>query len=191
MIDELSPTDAVIAVDVQNDFCPGGGLPIPEGDQVVAVLNRWIEQAERAAARVVVSRDWHPANHCSFETQGGPWPVHCVQGTPGAELRADLRVPRDAIIVDKATDPGRESFSDFAGTGLGDRLRREGVKRLWVGGLALDICVRATVLDGIAEGFEVHLILPATRAVNAKPGDGARAVEAMRAAGAKIEGESP
>ncbi len=103
MSEPLTPTDAVVAVDVQNDFCPGGALPVPEGDQVVPVLNRWIEAAQRAGATVVISRDWHPRDHCSFETRGGPWPVHCVQSTPGAEIRPDLRVPPDAVLVDKAT----------------------------------------------------------------------------------------
>ncbi len=183
----LTPADAVIAVDVQNDFCPGGALPVPEGDLVIGVLNEWIRRAERGGAPVVVTRDWHPPDHCSFRTRGGPWPVHCVQGTPGAELHADLRVPAGAIRIDKATDPRRESFSDFAGTGLGRRLRERGVRRVWVGGLATDYCVRATVLDALAEGFETHLLLPATRAVDVRPGDGRRAVEEMRAAGALIE----
>ncbi len=187
VIDQMGPDDAVIVVDIQNDFCPGGTLPVPEGDQVIPVLNRWIEQAERVGATIVITRDWHPADHCSFEAQGGPWPVHCVQRTPGAEYHPDLRIPRLAIYVDKAADPARESFSDFAGTALGDQLRRKGIRRLFVGGLALDYCVRATVLEGLTEGFEVHLLLSATRAVNVKEGDGQQAIDEMRAAGARIE----
>ncbi len=189
VIDQLSSDDAVIVVDVQNDFCPGGALAVPDGDQVIGVLNLWIEQAERAGATVVFTRDWHPADHCSFLTQGGPWPVHCVQHTPGAEYHPGLRKPGTAINVDKATDPGREAFSGFAGTALGDRLRRKGIRRILVGGLALDYCVRATVLDGIAEGFEVHLLPAATRAVELAPGDGRRAIDEMRSAGAVIEEE--
>ncbi len=187
VINQMGPDDAVIVVDIQNDFCPGGALPVPEGDKVILVLNRWIEQAERVGATIVLTRDWHPANHCSFAAQGGPWPVHCVQRTPGAEYHPELRIPRLAIYVDKATDPARESFSDFAGTALGDQLRRKGIRRLFVGGLALDYCDRATVLEGLAEGFEVHLLLSATRAVNVKEGDGQQAIDEMRAAGARIE----
>ncbi len=183
----LKPTDVLVVVDVQNDFCPGGALPVREGDQVVPVLNRWIEAAEHSGAYVVASRDWHPSGHVSFTDRGGPWPVHCVRDTPGAAFHPDLCVPDRAIIVDKATDPDRDSYSGFADTGLAERLRQTGVKRVWVGGLALDYCVRATVLDALAEGFEVHLILPATRAVDVKAGDGQRAVDQMRQAGAIIE----
>ncbi len=187
--DRLGSNDAVIVVDVQNDFCPGGSLAVPDGDRVIPVLNLWIEQARRVGATVVLSRDWHPADHCSFVSQGGPWPVHCVQRTPGAEYHPELLTPATAIYVDKATDPDHDDFSDFAGTTLGDQLRRKGVRRLFVGGLALDYCVRATVLDGIAEGFDVHLLLGATRAVELAPGDGRRAIDRMRRAGAVMEEE--
>ena len=183
----LSPDDAVVVVDVQNDFCPGGALPVADGDRVVPVLNEWVEGAARDGAVVVLSRDLHPADHCSFTAEGGPWPVHCVRDTPGAAYRPDLRIPDDAVHVCKATDASPDRYSGFDGTGLGDTLRARGVRRLWVGGLALDYCVRATVLDGLAEGFEVHLIVAATRAVDVKRGDGAGAIEAMRAAGAIIE----
>lgn len=177
----------MVVVDIQKDFCPGGALAVPAGGEVVPVLNRWIEQAEHVGATVVITRDWHPPDHCSFKTQGGPWPVHCVQDTPGAEYHRDLRIPQIAIYVDKATAPDRECYSDFAGTTLGEQLRVKNIGRLWVGGLALDYCVRATVLEGLAEGFEVHLVVPATRAVELKPGDGQRAIDEMRAAGAVIE----
>ncbi len=191
VVDQLNSDDAVIVVDVQNDFCPGGALAVPDGDRVIGVLNRWIEQAERAGATVVFTRDWHPPDHCSFLSQGGPWPVHCVQHTTGAEYHPELRKPTTAIYVDKATDPGREDFSGFAGTALGDQLRRKGIRRILVGGLALDYCVRATVLEGITEGFEVHLLPGATRAVELAAGDGKRAIDEMRSAGAVIEdGES-
>ncbi len=191
MADTLKPGDALIVVDLQADFCPGGALPVPQGDQVVGVMNRWIRAAERVGAVIVISRDWHPPNHCSFETEGGPWPVHCVQNTPGAEYHADLHLPLCAFYVDKARDPDRESYSDFAGTGLSQSLRRSGVQRIFIGGLALDYCVKATALDGLAEGFEVHLILPATRAVNVNPGDGTKALNEMRSAGAMIEEDDP
>ncbi len=191
MADILKPGDALSVVDLQKDFCPGGALAVPEGDQVVGVMNRWIRAAERVGAVIVISRDWHPPNHCSFETEGGPWPVHCVQNTPGAEYHADLYFPLCAFYVDKARDPDRESYSDFAGTGLSQSLRRSEVQRIFIGGLALDYCVKATALDGLAEGFEVHLILPATRAVNVNPGDGTKALNEMRSAGVSIEEDDP
>lgn len=191
MADTLKPGDALIVVDLQKDFCPGGALAVPEGDQVVGVMNRWIRAAERVGAVIVISRDWHPPNHCSFETEGGPWPVHCVQNTPGAEYHANLYFPLCAFYVDKARDPDRESYSDFAGTGLSQSLRRSEVQRIFIGGLALDYCVKATALDGLAEGFEVHLILPATRAVNVNPGDGTKAINEMRSAGVSIEEDDP
>ena len=138
MIDQLQPGDAVVVVDIQKDFCPGGALAVPAGDEVVPVLNRWIEQAERVGATVVLTRDWHPPDHCSFKSQGGPWPAHCVQGTAGAEYHPDLRIPQIAIYVDKATESDHECYSDFAGTTLGKQLHDKSIKRLWVGGLALD-----------------------------------------------------
>lgn len=187
MVDKLERHDAVIAVDVQNDFCPGGALAVPGGDEIVPVLNEWFAQAERGGAAVVVTRDFHPDDHCSFESQGGPWPPHCVQGTRGAEYRADLQVPAGAFFIDKATIANQESYSAFDATGLADVLRKAGVTRLWIGGLALDVCVRATVLDALAEGFEVHVILPATRAVDVRPGDGDRALAEMESKGAVIE----
>lgn len=191
MADTLKPSDALIVVDLQNDFCPGGALPVPQGDQVVGVMNRWIRAAERVGAVIVISRDWHPPNHCSFETEGGPWPVHCVQNTPGAEYHGDLHLPLCALYVDKARDPDLESYSGFSGTGLSQALRRSGVQRIFIGGLALDYCVKATALEGLAEGFEVHLILPATRAVNVNPGDGTKALNEMRSAGAMIQEDDP
>ena len=123
MIEQLASADALLVVDVQNDFCRGGALPVTEGDQVVAVLNRWIEQAERTGATIVMTRDWHPPNRCSVTDQGGPWPAHCVAGTPGAAYHPDRRIPRRAIYMDKAGDPDRESYSGFDGTGLAQRLR--------------------------------------------------------------------
>lgn len=181
----LRPTDALLIVDLQNDFCPGGALPVGEGDGVVAVLNRWIAAAAQGGADVIASRDWHPPGHVSFHERGGPWPTHCVQGTAGAAFHPQLALPPDARIVSKGTDAGRDHYSAFEGTGLADLLRKRGIRRLWVGGLALDVCVRATVLDALKEGFEVHLLQPATRPVD--PGEGPGALEQMRAAGCVLE----
>jgi nicotinamidase/pyrazinamidase len=185
----LGPSDALIVVDVQNDFCPGGALPVPEGDRVVPVLNRWIEAARAGGATIVASRDWHPADHVSFRERGGSWPPHCIQDTKGAAFHRGLRLPTDAVIVSKGTDRDHDQYSAFGGSSLADDLRRRGVRRLWVGGLAEDYCVRATVLDALKAGFEVHLIADAVRPVNVRPDDGRRAREEMREAGCVIEGE--
>jgi len=183
----LQAGDALLIVDVQNDFCPGGALAVPEGDAIIPVLNRWIAEADARRVPVFASRDWHPENHISFKQRGGPWPPHCVQGTPGAAFHPDLRLPRNVEIVSKAENPDEDSYSAFGGTDLTERLRRAGVKNIWMGGLAEDYCVRATALDAINEGFKVHLISGATRAVNIHPSDGERALEEVRRAGGLIE----
>ena len=187
----LRPSDALLIVDVQQDFCPGGALAVPDGDAVVPILNAWIEAAHDAGAAVFASRDWHPPNHVSFEAQGGPWPSHCVAETPGAAFHPGLALPESAVVIDKGTHPEHEAYSAFEGTDLAARLREAGAGRLWVGGLALDYCVRASVLDArrIA-GLPVHVILSATRAVDVQPGDGSRALKEMRSAGAVTEAES-
>lgn len=191
MIPALGSLDALIVVDVQNDFCPGGSLPIRNGDEVVPVLNRWIETAVRAGALVFASRDWHPPDHLSFASRGGIWPPHCVQRSQGAAFHPDLRLPEDAVIISKGTDRDREAYSAFEGTDLAERLTRRGRTRLWIGGLAQDYCVKQTVLEARRLGFEVHLIEPATRAVNLHPDDGVRALAEMRQADVQIEEEAP
>ena len=177
--------DALIVVDVQNDFCPGGALAVPHGDAVIEPLNWLMRQHDL----VVATRDWHPPDHSSFAEQGGPWPVHCVQDTHGAQLRSDL--DRDAIdaVVDKGQDRDTEGYSGFENPDLETLLRERGVERLHIGGLALDYCVKNTALDALRRGFPVTVHLAATRAVNVEEGDRDRAVEEMRAAGAEIEKE--
>lgn len=176
--------DALIVVDVQNDFCPGGALAVADGDAVVPVLNRAIESAQQAGVPVVASRDWHPERHCSFQPQGGPWPPHCIQETEGAEFQPDLVLPDEAHLVSKGTFEAEDQYSALDGTGLGDWLRHQGVRRLWVGGLAQDVCVRATVLDALKEGFAVKLMREATRPVDAE--GGRRALDEMLEAGAEL-----
>ncbi len=190
MPEPLVRGDALLLVDVQNDFCPGGALAVPEGDAVVPVLNRWIGAARDAGIPIYASRDWHPAGHVSFEERGGPWPPHCIQGTEGAAFHPDLTLPEAAEVISKGTDPDRDQYSAFDGTGLGERMRAEGITRVWVGGLAQDVCVRASVLDALAEGFDTHLIRAATRPVDVQPGDGDRALTEMREAGAIIVEEA-
>ncbi|MDY7108189.1 MAG: nicotinamidase [Planctomycetota bacterium] len=187
MSERFQQGDTLLVVDAQRDFFPGGALAVPEGDAILPVLNRWAASARDAHVPVFASRDWHPPGHASFSTQGGTWPEHCVQQTGGAEFHPDLNLPKGTIIISKGTDPDRDSYSAFDGTGLAARLREAGVRRLWMGGLAFDVCVRASVLDAIREGFEVRLIRPATRAVNVQPDDGEKALEEMRSAGAVIE----
>jgi nicotinamidase/pyrazinamidase len=174
--------DGLIVVDVQNDFCPGGALAVAEGDQVVAPINRLIEQS----AFVVATRDWHPRDHRSFAAQGGPWPEHCVQGTPGAELRSDLELDRVEAVVDKGQDREREGYSGFEGTELERLLREHGVDTVHVAGLALDYCVRATALDARRLGFDVVVHREATRPVEAAAGDAERAVQELRDAGVTV-----
>jgi nicotinamidase/pyrazinamidase len=176
--------EALLIVDVQVDFLPGGGLPVPLGDEVVPVLNRYIEAARGKGVPVFASRDWHPERHCSFRAQGGPWPPHCVAGSPGAEFAPGLKLPPDAGLVSKATREAPDAYSAFSGTDLARRLRELGVKRLLVGGLATDYCVVNTVRDALVAGFEVRLLTDAIRAVDVQPGDGERAEREMRAAGA-------
>lgn len=181
----LQSGDALLIVDVQNDFCEAGSLPVPGGDTVVPEINRMIAGAVSAGIPVIASRDWHPVGHCSFEDQGGPWPVHCVQDTPGASFHPDLRLPDDAVRVSKGTAFDQDAYSAFDGTGLKSYLDRIGVKRLWVGGLAQDVCVLATVKDACANGFDTHLVTAATRPVF--PDKHADTLDEMREAGAVIE----
>jgi nicotinamidase/pyrazinamidase len=181
---QLNERDALLIVDVQNDFLPDGRLAVPEGDAVIAPLNRCIAAARRKGLPIIASRDWHPRDHCSFRAQGGPWPEHCVAGSPGAEFAAALELPPEAIVVSKATRPDADAYSAFEGTGLAERLRGLGVERLLVGGLATDYCVLNTVRDALRAGFRVLLVTDAIRAVNVEPGDGERAEAEMRAAGA-------
>ena len=188
MPESLREGDALLVVDVQNDFCPGGALAVPDGDAVINVLNDWIQAAVAASVPIYASRDWHPEDHVSFAERGGPWPRHCVQDTDGAAFHADLDLPAGTVILTKADRPDQDAYSAFEGTGFAERLRADRVRRLWVGGLALDYCVRASVLDALAgDGLEAHLILAATRPVDVQAGDGARAIAEMEAAGAHIE----
>jgi len=186
MIVTVGEHDAILIVDVQRDFLPGGNLAVAAGDEVVPVLNRYLELARAKGLPVFASRDWHPRNHCSFRARGGPWPEHCVAGTPGAAFAPGLELPEDATVIDKATGPDADAYSAFQGTDLASRLRERGVKRLLVGGLATDYCVLSTVRDARKAGFDVLLLADAVRAVNARPGDGERAEGEMRREGASF-----
>ena len=177
----IEDSDALIVVDVQNDFCSGGALPVDRGEQVVRHINRMQLKFDV----LVFTRDWHPHDHCSFsddpEFRDGSWPTHCVEHTPGAEFQGDLHVPLDAIILDKATDADTEAYSAFENRGLAERLRAKGISRVFVAGLATDYCVRATALDAKKEGFDTLLIEDACRGVT--PETTEEALEEMTAAG--------
>lgn len=180
----LDKTDALLVIDMQADFLPGGALGVAGGHEVVAPINHLIALFRAQGLPIFASRDWHPEGHCSFQAQGGPWPPHCVAGTPGAAFAADLALPDDAIVVSKATTAGADAYSAFAGTGLAAQLRERGVERVTVVGLATDYCVLNTVTDALDDGFMTLIVPEAMRAVDVQPGDGRRALDRMVARGA-------
>lgn len=180
---------ALLLVDVQRDFCPGGALPVPGGDRVIGTLNTVIDYFDSHGRPVYASRDWHPPDTTHFRAFGGPWPPHCVAGTPGADLHPDLRIPPGAILISKGQDRNDAGYSAVEGITpdglrLVDDLRRRGVSELYVGGLATDYCVRATVLDLRRAGFPVTLIEDGIAGIGQV--DTARALEEMKQAGASL-----
>jgi nicotinamidase/pyrazinamidase len=178
---------ALILVDIQNDFCPGGALAVNEGDQIVPAVNRLIPEFPL----VISTQDWHPENHISFNERGGPWPPHCVQDTRGAELHSDLKTDTIAHYFRKASSPDKDDYSEFAGKddrgrSLDEVLRSHGVKKLYAVGLATDYCVLETVIDGLRHGYEVYAVTDAMRAVNVNPADGEEALQKMASSGAHL-----
>ncbi|MBI5657772.1 MAG: isochorismatase family protein [Geobacter sp.] len=187
----MSDCSALIIVDVQNDFCPGGALEVKEGDRVIPLLNRAAAIFAARGLPVVASRDLHPAQTSHFSQYGGIWPVHCVQGTAGAAFHPELRLPEGSIVVSKGMDPASDDYSalharDDRGRLLPAVLRELGVSHLWIGGLATDYCVKESVLEAICQGFEVTVPVDACRGVDLSPGDSARALDEMEAAGARL-----
>jgi nicotinamidase/pyrazinamidase len=182
----FQPGDALIVVDVQRDLLPGGALGVAGGDEVIPVLNRCANEFDRRGLPVFATRDWHPPDHCSFAAQGGPWPVHCVADTPGAELASGLALPARTHVVSKATTREKDAYSGFQDTDLGSWLRELGCRRVLIGGLATDYCVRATALDALQAGFPAVVLEDAVRAVEVQPGDGARALAELRARGVEV-----
>lgn len=173
---------ALLVIDFQNDFTPpDGALAVEEGDQIAGPVKRLAQEI----GLVFATRDWHPPNHSSFETEGGPWPVHCVQGTRGAELHPSM----DDVDIEAVVDVGRErddqGYSGFEKSDLADLLRDHDVDEVVVSGLATDYCVRASTIDACREGFDVTVATDAIRAVEVESGDGARALDEMREAGAR------
>jgi nicotinamidase/pyrazinamidase len=174
--------EALLIIDFQNDFTPGGALAVPEGDTIAERINELAGSGRYDL--VVATRDWHPPDHGSFAERGGPWPVHCVQGSEGAQLHPALDTSRVDVIVDKGTDPDTEGYSGFEGTNLRELLRERGIDRVTVVGLATDYCVKNTALDALRDGFEVEIDPDAMRAVNVNADDGEKAIDEMVAAGA-------
>jgi nicotinamidase/pyrazinamidase len=179
------PGDALLVTDIQNDFLPGGSLAVAGGDEVVPVLNRYIDAFVARSLPVYATRDWHPEGHCSFHAQGGPWPVHCVAGTHGAAFAAALALPPDTTVISKATSRDQEAYSSFQGTDLDSRLRAASIRRVFIGGLTTDYCVLNSVRDARRLGYEVFVLADAIRAVDVQPGDGRRAEEEMAGLGAR------
>ena len=178
--------DALLIIDMQNDFLPGGRLAVPDGEQIIPVINCYVQKFDAHGNPVLLTRDWHPANHASFNDQGGPWSLHCVAGTYGAEYPAALLLPETAQVFSKGTHPESNGYSGFEDTDLRTKLERAGARRLFIAGLATDYCVLQTVLDARRLGYKVLLLQDAVRAVNVNPDDGDRALQTMRQHGALL-----
>ncbi|MBE3556596.1 MAG: bifunctional nicotinamidase/pyrazinamidase [Firmicutes bacterium] len=175
--------DALVLVDIQNDFCPGGALPTQDGDAVVPVANALLACFIAQGALIVATRDWHPADHISFQQRGGPWPAHCVQGSVGAAFHPELQLPKEAFVVSKGMLADEEAYSGFQRTPLHLELQRNRIHRLFMAGLATEYCVRQTALDGLAFGYNVVVVEDGVRGVESQPGDGNRALQEVMEAG--------
>jgi nicotinamidase/pyrazinamidase len=183
---QLTAGDALLIVDVQNDFLPGGALAVPSGEEVIPILNRYITCFARRALPVFATRDWHPPNHCSFKSEGGIWPPHCIVESRGAAFASHLKLPDNAMIISKARSRARDAYSGFDNTNLAGKLRLRSIRRLFVGGLATETSVQNTVLDALALGFRVVLLNDAIRATGVKPDDGKLAIKEMLRQGASV-----
>jgi len=184
--DDLQPRagDALVLIDVQNDFLPGGSLAVAEGDAIVPLCNRYIALFQKYDLPIYATRCWHTPDHCSFQSQGGPWAPHCIAGTVGAAFAMDLQLPDSAVVIAKGESQDKDAYSGFECTDLAERLRAQGVERLFIAGLATDYCVLNTVRDALAQGFQVCLLEDAIRAVNVEPDDGINALADMHQRGA-------
>lgn len=180
----LIPGDALLAIDIQNDFMPGGSLAVPLGDEIVPVMNSYINTFHSQRLAIFASRDWHPENHQSFISQGGPWPPHCIAGTKGAEFHPQLRLSKEAIVISKGMSPSDTGYSVFSNPEFNEILQRQNIHRLFVGGLATDYCVLDGVTAALKHGYEVFLLEDAVRAVNVNINDGDKAIKTMLSKGA-------
>lgn len=183
-MENLKADDALLIADVQNDFLPGGALGIRGGDEIIPPLRTYIHRFHSRGLPIFLSRDWHPPNHCSFRNRGGPWPVHCVAGSPGSLPPQGFEAPLSVVIIYKAIDADQEAYSAFQDTPLQRHLRAIGARRLFIGGLATDYCVLNTVKDARALGYDVRLLMDGIKAVNLRPDDGQNAEQEMIRLGA-------
>jgi nicotinamidase/pyrazinamidase len=182
---KLNKTDALIIVDVQNSFCPGGELPVKEGNKIIPTVNKYIQIFQKAGAKFYATRDWHPPNHKSFKEYGGIWPPHCLKGSKGAEFHPDLMLPEGTTVILAGDKPSVEGYSGFDHTNLERELKEDKIHRVFVSGLATDYCVKYTVLDAVEKNFETILLIDAIRGVNRKLGDAERAIDEMIMKGVK------
>jgi nicotinamidase/pyrazinamidase len=180
---KLKDKDALIVVDLQNDFLPGGALAVPHGDQIIEPIQKLLQHFQEANLPVFATRDWHPRNHCSFQEQGGPWPPHCIAGTWGAEFPKSFRLPPNAVVFSKATTPQKDAYSGFDGTELPSLLKSQNITHVFICGLATEYCVLNTVRDAKKHGLEVYLVIPAIHAIALKPTDESQALSQMEALG--------
>ena len=178
----VRPTDALIVVDPQNDFLPGGALPVKDGNRIFDPINRLMP----LFLNVFATRDWHTDDNSSFEAQGGPWPVHCVQNTKGAEFSPLFHAQKVTVLISKGSDPQSDGYSGFAGTDLAAQLKARHITRVFVCGLATDYCVKATAIQAKAEGFESVVLTDAIAGVNANEDDDANAIFEMQDAGVTL-----
>lgn len=182
---------ALLVVDVQNDFCPGGALAVPEADKIIPVINRYIRAFSKAKLPIFFSRDWHPKKTIHFKKFGGVWPMHCIRDTKGARFHPKLKLPKPAIIMSKGMDPEKDSYSVFQaqdtnGMSLLTRLEILGIDQIYIAGLAADYCVKYSALDALKHGFKVKVLANAIKGVNLKPGDSQRSLKQMVRAGVRI-----
>lgn len=176
---KISEPDGLLIVDLQNDFCPGGALAVPQGNEIVKGINALMPRFKLIAA----SQDWHPQNHCSFKSRGGPWPPHCIQNTRGAALHPELKQEQIAVRILKAQDPNKDAYSAFQETSLAEKLKARKIVRLFVCGLATDYCVKQSALDAVQNGFSTLVLTDLVRAVNIRLGDDQKALAQMKQAG--------
>jgi nicotinamidase/pyrazinamidase len=176
--------DALIIVDVQNDFLPGGRLAVSNGDKIIPILNRYIAYFRANKLPIFATCDWHPANHCSFQQQGGLWPPHCVAESKGAAFNAQLKLPADTYIISKGTTPEKDAYSGFSNTPLRMLLQLFGIRRVFIGGIATEYCVSNTVKDALRLHYITFLLEDAIYAMNKQPQDSLRAIEEMIRLGA-------
>lgn len=182
---------ALLVVDIQNDFCPGGALGVREGDEIIPGINKYLKLFSQHKLPIFASRDWHPKKTTHFKKYGGVWPVHCIQNTKGAEFHPKLKLAKEAILLYKGMNPQEDSYSVFQaedanGMSFLNLLKILGIEEIYIGGLATDYCVRFTTSDAIKQGFKVKVLTDAIKGVNLKPDDSDNAIKEMKQAGTKF-----